>query len=308
MQLIPFTKAHGAKNDFVIVDDRNGKFDADSRRRFARDSAHRRTGIGSDGTIFIDASEHHDFRMAFYNPDGSEGSMCGNGGRCAALYAFTHGIARADMHFEVLGRSYAAEVSAREEHISATGEHISATGEHKGVATQVRLAFPPPLHIEFGLQLETAYGMIPADYVDNGAPHLLVFAQDLPGTLRDSFDALDMERIGPPLRQHPRFSPRGCNVNVLEKNTDGTVRLRTFEKGVEAETWACGTGTLAAGMVAHHRLDLPSPIHLRTHGNDLLTVRFTPDLNSTPDTPTYFAQDLALEGPAVLVYDGTFPL
>jgi diaminopimelate epimerase len=294
MLTIPFTKAHGAKNDFVIVDDRGGTYDGETRRAFALASAHRRGGIGSDGTIFIDASKDHDFRMAFYNPDGSEGSMCGNGGRCAALYAFAHGIAPADMRFEVLGRGYAALVSP--------------TGPHKGAEVRVRLAFPPPLKIERGLRLETEHGLIPADYVDNGAPHLLVFARDLPDTLRASFDALDMERIGPPLRRHARFQPRGCNVNVLEEQADGVVRIRTFEKGVEAETWACGTGTLAAGMIAHHRLALPPPVTLRTHGNDLLAVFFTPDRTSPPDTPSHFAQDLALEGPAVLVFDGEYPL
>lgn len=293
MLTIPFTKAHGAKNDFVIVDDRGGTYDTATRRAFALGSAHRRSGVGSDGTIFIDSSEDHDFRMVFYNPDGSEGSMCGNGGRCAALFAFARGIAPAEMRFDVLGRGYSATVFA---------------AGPEAPATQVRLSFPPPLEIVYGLRLETEHGLIPADYVDNGAPHLLVFAQDLPDALRASFDALDMERIGPPLRRHARFQPRGCNVNVLEEQDDGVVRIRTFEKGVEAETWACGTGTLAAGMIAHHRLALPPPVTLRTHGNDLLTVLFTPDRTSTPDTPSYFARDLALEGPAVLVFDGEYPL
>lgn len=294
MRSIPFTKAHGAKNDFVIVDDRAGNCDEETRRRFARLSAHRRTGAGSDGTIFIDASDGHDFTMAFYNPDGSVGSMCGNGGRCAALFAFDRGIAPADMRFDVLGRGYEAR--------------IIRDADEETPEAQVLLSFPPPLRAEFGLGLETEHGVVTADYVDNGAPHLLVFAADLPDALRASFDALDMERIGVLLRRHERFAPRGCNVNLLEQGTDGVLRIRTFEKGVEAETWACGTGTLAAGMIAHRRLGVPPPVRVRTHGDDLLTVHFTPDESAAPEAPAFFARDLALEGPAVLVFDGTFPL
>lgn len=300
MNRIPFTKAHGAKNDFVIVDDRAGAYDADTRRRFSTASAHRRTGIGSDGTIFIENSETLDFRMAFYNPDGSVGSMCGNGGRCAALYAFARGIASANMRFDVLGRGYAASILSE--------DAPPAPDANAALKAQVRLSFPPPLEIHYGLTLETEHGVVAADYVDNGAPHLLVFARDLPEALHAPFADLDIERIGPLLRRHERFAPRGCNVNVIEMADDGIVSIRTFEKGVEAETWACGTGTLAAGMVAHRRLGIPAPVRLRTHGGDLLTVHFTADPSASPDAPGYFARDLALEGPAVLVFDGEFRL
>lgn len=294
MHRIRFTKAHGAKNDFVIVDDRDGALNSDMREQFATASAHRRTGIGSDGTIFIESSETVDFRMAFYNPDGSVGSMCGNGGRCAALFAFVRGIAKAEMRFDVLGRSYAARVFLAAPHANA--------------AAQVRLSFPPPVDIRYDVALETKHGAIAADYVDNGAPHLLVFARDLPEALHAPFADLDMDRIGTLLRRHERFAPRGCNVNLIEQATDGSVSIRTFEKGVEAETWACGTGTLAAGMIAHHRLGISPPIRLRTHGGDMLTVDFIPDTSAPPDTPAYFTHDLALEGPAVLVFEGEFQI
>lgn len=300
MRSIPFTKAHGAKNDFVIVDDRAGAYDAGTRGRFATASAHRRTGIGSDGTIFIETSETADFRMAFYNPDGSVGSMCGNGGRCAALFAFVRGIAPAEMRFDVLGRSYAARILSKE---TKPAPDADATTQ-----AQVRLSFPPPVEIQYGLAIETEDGVVAADYVDNGAPHLLVFARDLPEALHAPFADLAVERIGTLLRRHERFAPRGCNVNLIELAADGSMSIRTFEKGVEAETWACGTGTLAAGMVAHHRLGIPAPVRLRTHGGDMLTVHFTPDPSAAPDAPGYFARDLALEGPAVLVFEGEFRL
>ena len=296
MRRIPFTKAHGAKNDFVIVDDRACVLDAASRREFARWSAHRRTGIGSDGTIFIDTSDTTDFAMAFYNPDGSMGSMCGNGGRCAALFAFARGIAPTEMHFTVLDRVYAARILPDRTLPEPDGSVIDQA--------QVLLSFPRPLEIRLGLTLDTEHGVVAADYVDNGAPHLLIFVDDLPASLHAAFDDIDMEHVGALLRHHERFAPRGCNVNVLEPMPDGSIRIRTFEKGVEAETWACGTGTLAAGMIAQHRLGVPTPIRLRTHGDDLLRVHFSPDSLVPPDAPEYYARDLALEGPAVLVFDG----
>lgn len=312
MHHIPFTKAHGAKNDFVIVDDRAGAYDSDTRRQFATASAHRRTGIGSDGTIFIESSETLDFRMAFYNPDGSVGSMCGNGGRCAALFAFVRGIAPAEMRFDVLGRSYAARVftgrAPQGLDSPLPGPDPLLAAPHANAAAQVRLSFPPPMEIRYGLAIETEHGVINADYIDNGAPHLLVFARDLPEALHAPFADLDVERIGSLLRRHERFAPRGCNVNLIEQAADGSVSIRTFEKGVEAETWACGTGTLAAGMVAHHRFGISPPIRLRTHGGDMLTVDFTPDTSTPQDTPEYFTHALALEGPAVLVFEGEFRL
>jgi diaminopimelate epimerase len=281
MKTIRFTKAHGAQNDFVIVDDRDQSLTDDERRSFAIWSAHRRKGIGSDGSIFIDRSGLSDFTMAFYNPDGSVGSMCGNGGRCAALFAQQNGIAGGSMRFDVLGKIYQAEVDG-------------------GI---VRLAFPPPERITLGIELECDGMSCVVDYIDTGAPHIVLFADQLPAALRAPLDTVDIEHIGAMLRRHPGFSPRGANVNVLERREDGIVAIRTFEKGVEAETEACGTGTLAAGMIAHVRRDCAPPVRLRTHGGDLLTVHFTPG-ETAGDDPAYYARDLILEGPAALVYDG----
>ncbi|MDT8322682.1 MAG: diaminopimelate epimerase [Bacteroidota bacterium] len=281
MNTIHFTKAEGAQNDFVIVDDRMRRLDGDMRRAFAIWSAHRRKGVGSDGCIFIDASTTHDFTMVFYNPDGSVDSMCGNGGRCAALFARQNGIAGTHMQFEVLGKSYRANVDGN----------------------NVLLSFPPPERIERGIALTGPDASCVVDFIDTGAPHVIVFADALPAALRAPLAAVDMEKVGRSLRHHVRFAPRGTNVNVLERGGDGSIAIRTFEKGVEAETEACGTGTLAAGMSAHLRLGIDPPVRLRTHGGDILTVHFTP--GSVPaEDPRYFAADLALEGPAHLLFDG----
>lgn len=284
MRTIHFTKVHGAQNDFVIVDDRNRELDDTTRRRFTQLISHRRKGAGSDGAIFIDHSAAHDFTMSFFNPDGSVGSMCGNGGRCAALYALRNGVADAQMRFEVLGKSYSASVQ----------------GE------MVILGFPPPARLELGMDLETGVGTFRADYIDTGAPHLVLFAEELPPAFRAPLQEVDMQRLGSLLRWHERLAPRGSNVNVLEMDTAGFVHIRTFEKGVEAETEACGTGTLASGFAAHLRRGLPPPIRLRTHGGDMLKVHFTPDPAAEINQPAYYSGDLSLEGPAVMVYEGCF--
>jgi len=283
MRIIHFTKAEGAQNDFVIVDDREGDIPEEERRRFAMRSAHRRKGVGSDGTIFIDTSETHDFHMSFYNPDGSIGSMCGNGGRCAALFAVQNGIAGHDMRFTVLNHGYHAQVEGN----------------------TVRLTFPQPLEIRSALSLECEDEYCTVDYIDTGAPHVVLFASQLPPSLRAPLAMVDMHRVGMLLRYHPAFAPRGTNVNVLEKEADDVIAIRTFEKGVEGETEACGTGALAGGMIAHLRLGVPPPITLRTHGGDELRVHFTlGDITKT--TPEYDISELILEGPARLVFDGCF--
>jgi diaminopimelate epimerase len=286
MRSIRFTKAEGAQNDFVIVDDRVRALDDATRQRFTQLISHRRKGAGSDGAIFIDSSDTHDFTMSFYNPDGSVGSMCGNGGRCAALYALLNGIAEPRMRFEALGKSYTASVTGG----------------------QVHLAFPPPERIDLDLELSTAFGTVRADYIDNGAPHLVLLAEDLPDGIRGPLQEIDMERVGSLLRAHERFAPRGCNVNVLEVDSEGLVHIRTYEKGVEAETEACGTGTIASGFIAHLRRGMNTPVRLRTHGGDILKVHFTPDPTAANDHPDYFSRDLALEGPAVLVFEACYAL
>ncbi len=285
MRQIHFTKAEGAQNDFVIVDDRERDLSDDERRLFTQRISHRRKGAGSDGAIFIDASDTHDFIMAFYNPDGSVGSMCGNGGRCAALYAARKGIADADMRFEVLGRSYTAAVQGSE----------------------VTLSFPPPDTIGEVEHVATSKGIVPLRFVDTGAPHAVIVSDDLPEGLNADFHLLDMRVIGPLLRHHERFAPRGVNVNVIRLR-GGIIDIRTFEKGVEDETEACGTGTIAAAIAAHLRFALPPPLTIATHGGDTLYVGYQPDDAYTTLEPGYYMQELFLRGPAKLVFEGDYEL
>jgi len=285
MRTIHFTKAEGAQNDFVIVDDRQALLSHEERQRIVRLISHRRKGVGADGAIFIDASTECDFIMTFYNPDGSVGSMCGNGGRCAALYVFVNNIAESSMTFEVLGKTYTARVD---------GEDVT-------------LSFPPPSRIDPELILPCEFGDVLLSFVDTGAPHAVLFAEDLPGSVRNDYHALDMLRIGHALRWHKQFAPVGVNVNVL--HVDGNiVHVRTFEKGVENETQACGTGSVAAAIAAHIRVGLPPPIMLRTHGGEALHVGFSPNASKKRESTGYYETGLFLQGPAHLVFDGCYVL
>jgi diaminopimelate epimerase len=285
MRRISFTKAEGAQNDFVIVDDRSRALTDEDRRLFAQRTAHRRRGVGSDGTIYIDTSGTHDFTMHFYNPDGSVGSMCGNGGRCAALYAWKKHIAASEMRFEVLGRSYTASISGGE----------------------VTLSFPSPQSIEGRMELDTSMGGIPLFPIDTGAPHVVVLHEHLPSGLSADFEELDMKSIGRLLRHHEHFAPVGVNVNVLRRRGDA-FDIRTFEKGVEDETEACGTGTIAAAIAAHIHYGTAPPLELHTHGGDTLHVGFSPASERNVLDTRHYAHELYLRGPARLVFDGEYIL
>jgi len=288
MRTILFTKAEGAQNDFLLIDDRDSVIPVDERKVFTRAACHRRKGIGADGTIVIERSAVNDFTMAFYNPDGSDGSMCGNGGRCAALYAYTHQIAHAEMAFDVLGQTYRAYVDG----------------------DKVRLFFPAPRSVRTNLLLEVNATSVPYHYVHNGAPHVVIFLEEIPD--QTTLDALDMHALGKAIRWHASFQPEGCNVNVISIADDGATSIRTFEKGVEAETEACGTGNLAAGIIAYLRHKIMLPIVMHTHGGDVLTVGFEAKAQSQEKSmnlpidhsPEIFAINLFLEGPAHLVFDG----
>lgn len=285
MNTIHFTKAEGAQNDFVIVDDRQAALSHDERVRFTRAISHRRKGAGSDGVIFIDAARDVDFRMSFYNPDGSVGSMCGNGGRCAALYAFTNGIAGELMRFDVLDGVYSARVEG----------------------SMVTLSFPAPRSVGDKEIVHGELGAMSCVFIDTGAPHVVLFHDELPEQFRVPYHELDMRHIGKSLRWHERFAPRGTNVSVLGQ-VAGEWAIRTFEKGVEDETEACGTGTVAAAIALHLHRDLPTPIALRTHGGDCLIVDFNARTEYAPTDPERVSANLSLQGPAVLVYEGCYAM
>ncbi len=263
---IAFYKMHGAGNDFILVDDRAEKFPAGDAAWIRRISD-RRTGIGCDGVLLIQRSASADFRMRFFNPDGSEADMCGNGARCAARLAHEIGAAPARMTIE----SGAGRLEAE------------ALGE------RVRLHMTDPRDWRLGRALEADGQRWPYGFVNTGVPHAVMRVERL--------DAVDVERAGAAIRYHPDFAPAGTNADFIEIEDASRLRIRTYERGVESETLACGTGIVAAALVAARSGWVTAPVLVVTRGGYELTVEF----ERTGDT----ACNVVLDGPAAHVFQGT---
>jgi len=263
---IAFWKMHGAGNDFILVDDRALVFPCRQTAWIAAVAA-RRTGVGSDGVILIQPSAQADFRMRFFNPDGSEVEMCGNGARCVARLAHDIGAAPAAMRIETVAGILGAE----------------ALGE------EVRLTMTAPADWRLDAVLTTPEGPIEYGFVNTGVPHAVVLVEDL--------DRCDVAGRGRLIREHADFAPAGTNANFVRVLDDGTLRLRTYERGVEAETLACGTGIVAAALVCARQGRTAPPVRVHSAGGYTLTVDFK--------TGAETVRDVTLLGPAAYVFSGT---
>jgi len=263
---IKFWKMHGAKNDFVLIDDRAGKFPV-ADRTFIAHIAARHSGIGSEGVILIQKSKTAGFLMRFFNPDGGEADMCGNGARCAARLAFELGAVEKKMTIE-----------------TAAGQ-IEAQVMQKGI----RLWMTPPSGWELNGSLELAGRSLTYGFVNTGVPHVVMRT----GELRD----VDVQDIGSTVRRHRQFAPAGTNVNFMEISPDGELYVRTYERGVEAETLACGTGVTACGLIAAKHGWVTLPVNVHVASGDVLVV----DGELTEDS----ACGVTLTGPTEHVFMGT---
>jgi len=263
---VPFWKMHGAGNDFILVDDRALAFPCGNSDWIASIAA-RRTGVGSDGVILIQPSERADFRMRFFNPDGSEVEMCGNGARCVARLAHDIGAAPAAMRIDTVAGILAAE----------------ALGE------EVRLTMTDPAAWRLDAVLATPEGPIEYGFVNTGVPHAVVLVEDL--------DRCDVAGRGRLIREHADFAPAGTNANFVQVVDGRTLRVRTYERGVEAETLACGTGIVAAALVCARQGKAAPPVRVRSAGGYTLAVDFKTGAGSV--------RDVTLLGPAAYVFSGT---
>lgn len=262
---IAFWKMHGAGNDFILVDDRRAEFPA-SDAGWIRRLCARNTGVGSEGLILIQPSTEAHFRMRFFNPDGSVGEMCGNGARCVARLAYDLGIAPSRMRMETGAGLVRAEIAD----------------------DRVRLFMTPPADWRMNFPLEAGGRNLTCHSVNTGVPHAVIEMGGL--------DSVNVHELGRAVRYHPAFAPRGTNVNVMTVTGPGALRLRTYERGVEAETPACGTGSVACALVAGRLGKVTPPVQVATAGGDVLEV----DYRLTP----VGAEAVTLLGPAVYVFEG----
>ncbi len=266
MARLSFWKMSGSGNDFILVDNRRGAVPAGEGAALARRLCARGFSVGADGLILIERSREADFAWRFYNADGSEAAMCGNGGRCAARFAYLKGIAPARMRFLTGAGLIRAEVR----------------GE------RVKLQLPLPNGYRAGVPVGSAGRGAEPGFIVVGVPHAVLRAERL--------GEVPVAEWGRSLRFDPAFGPAGTNVNFYELEGPRRLRVRTYERGVEGETMACGTGAVATTLVAAAAGLVKSPVTVTTSGGEELTVHFR------RRGPKYAG--VFLEGKADVVYEG----
>jgi diaminopimelate epimerase len=260
---IRFFKFHGAGNDFILIDHRKESVVLDEKQ--IAFLCHRRFGIGADGLMLLQDSSDYDFRMRYYNSDGREGSMCGNGGRCIVAFADFLGIKKTEYVFEAID-----------------GLHRAKILEHKAPVWEVELQMLDVTEVE---QRDNHF------FLDTGSPHYVEFVEDV--------QKVDVVQRGKSIRYSDAYAPAGTNVNFISEQ-NGQIQIRTYERGVEDETLACGTGVTAAAIaVAVRKGDTHNEYVLKALGGDL-KVRF--------ERRNQRFTNLWLTGPAAFVFAGEINL
>jgi diaminopimelate epimerase len=251
-----FSKYQGTGNDFIMVDNRNLSFNLSQAQ--IEMLCNRRFGIGADGLILLQNADGFDFRMVYYNADGSEGSMCGNGGRCIVRFAHDLGI-----------------VSESTKFIATDGEHVASICDEDIFLKMINVS---------EIEQHSSY-----DFTNTGSPHYITYVHDLENT--------DVYEKGRKIRYSDEWAAKGgTNVNFVQLNDAHTIAVRTYERGVEDETYSCGTGVTACALSAHLKQGLESPIQIKTLGGPL-QVSFQKDTNNS-------FTDIYLIGPAKKVFEG----
>lgn len=264
---IPFTKMSGTGNDFIIIDHRR-PFLADREiPGFVRSVCQRSFSVGADGLILVEDHPDADFRWHFFNADGSRAEMCGNGARCAARFAHEKKIAPARMRFITDAGPIEAEV----------------------LDGRVKLRLTRPMDLRQNLLVEFDGREMEIHHINTGVPHAV--------RIVGNSDATEVAEWGRQIRFHPLFAPAGANVNFVEPLGPSALKVRTYERGVEAETMACGTGAVAAAIIGALQGLVSPPVTVTTSGGARLIVHFSL-VNGTG------VADVFLEGPARIVYEG----
>lgn len=266
---IVFTKMSGSGNDFIIIDNRESVIKNLDKRGFVTKVCVPKISVGADGVIFIEDSEKADFKWDFYNADGSSAEMCGNGCRCVAKYAYEKNIASEKMSFETTAGIIKADI--------------------KGSCIRVKLTNPENLQMNLPIDLNGRKYQI--DSLNTGVPHAIIYTSDIINE--------NVCDIGRGIRSHTAFSPAGTNVDFVQKQGTNELRIRTYERGVEDETLACGTGVVASALLASRAGLVQPPVRVQTQGGEFLTV----DFKVTSEGEKF--GEVFLEGPAKLVFEGT---
>ncbi len=268
--LLHFYKMNGAGNDFVVIDNRDLSIRLDKETIAALCDRHR--GIGADGLLAVEPAEHGaDYKFRYYNADGGEAEMCGNGARCFGRFTAHLGDEiPARVTFETIAGTLAAEM---------VGEHV-----------RIAMSVPRDLRMDTGASVPGLDAAL--HFLNTGVPHVVAF---VPGG--DFFRELDVFTHGRAIRRHAAFAPAGTNANFATVLAPGHIAIRTYERGVEDETLACGTGMVACALIHHLLTGAPSPIKVDVAGGDTLEIGFE---KTADDAFT----NVTLTGPADFVFEG----
>ena len=277
---IPFVKMSGTGNDFVIIDHRDPYISEADQSEFARIVCRRKFSVGADGLILIENSETADFRWQFYNGDGSEAEMCGNGARCAARFAFEKNIASATMRFETTAGEIEAFV------LGGPGESV-----------KIRLTAPEDLRLNIPVTVGSMEQTL--HFINTGVPHTVVLVKDA--------GDVPVADLGREIRFHETFQPAGTNANFVQMISNNTLMVRTYERGVEGETMACGTGAVASALIVSLLEQAKPPVTVITSGGEKLTIHFSLTGEGN-DRQLDLAAGIFLEGPAHRIYEGKLGL
>lgn len=272
MKKIPFYKMSGAGNDFIIMDNRKKVIDESNLTQMITGICRRKMSVGADGVIIVEDTNNADFKWRFFNSDGSMPEMCGNGARCVARFAHLNGIAGRKSRFETLAGIISAQVN-------------------DNGTVKIKMTDPFDLKPEYTIRLDRRD--ITVGSVNTGVPHVVVEVDDI-----EKADVVGMGRV---LRYHDHFAPEGTNVNFIQVadgliSDDQGVIIRTYERGVEDETLACGTGNVAAALIVAAKKGFSSPISLLTRSRSVLKIYFKQENGRF--------SDVYLEGDARLIYEG----
>lgn len=263
---IPFYKMSGAGNDFIIIDNRQQIVANTNLSDFISRVCRRKMSVGADGLILIESSEKCDFRWRFFNSDGSKAEMCGNGARCAARFAHMNGITGTTVSFETEAGVIHAQISK----------------------DRVKVKIPDASDLKLSYPLELSNRSLTISSINTGVPHVVVMVAQI--------DNIDVVALGKEIRFHQAFAPAGTNANFVYRSKSNEIIVRTYERGVEDETLACGTGAVASAIISACQLDMNSPIDVKTRSGAYLTIHFSA-------TDGQF-NDIYMEGDARVIYTG----
>jgi len=272
MKRIKFFKLEASSNDFILLDNRKQNLNLDYKN-FAKKYCARRIGVGADGLLIIEPSQVGIVKMRIFNPDGSEAEICGNGSRCVGLWLKLEGGYRKKKTMRVETKVGIIEIAV-------------------SFSQEIKIKMIDPFDLKLDLPVKIFKRTVKVNYVNTGVPHAVIFVEGLEG--------INVEKIGRAIRFHKKFSPQGTNVDFVEFGGSNLIMVRTYERGVEGETLACGTGIVASAVVASLKLGIERKVKAKTKSGEVLEVHFKNERGKF--------SEVWLEGGANLVYKGEITL